>query len=145
MPGADAAIQAASQRGYESVVLVVIMLALFTLTGWLVRFWISKATEREDRFAAQALTREERLSKRVTDLEQLIQDHLLTALGEAAAAMREQVVSSQRLVDALQNTRPCWWTAEKQAEVMASAADRIAEHLITLVERRLAERSRANA
>lgn len=140
-PGAEAAIQAASARGWESVVLVVVMLSVFALTGWLVRFWIAKATDREDRNAAQALQREERLAARVTELERLIHDQLMHALREATLAMREQVASAQALANALTTTRPCWWTPEKQGEVLAQAADRIAEHLIALVDERVRIRS----
>jgi hypothetical protein len=140
-PGTDAAIQAAAARGYESVVIVVVMLSVFTLTAWLVRFWIQKATEREDRNAAQALAREERLAARVTELERLIHDQLMAALKEATLAMREQVSSAQALAQALTTTRPCWWTPEKQGEVLAQAADRIAEHLIELIEDRIRKRS----
>lgn len=141
-PGTDAAIQAASQRGYESVVIVVVMLSVFALTSWLVRFWIAKATEREDRNSQQALAREERLAARVTELERLIHDQLMSALKEATLAMREQVSSAQAVVQALTSTRPCWWTPEKQGEVMAQAADRIAEHLIELIEERVHSRDR---
>jgi acyl-CoA reductase-like NAD-dependent aldehyde dehydrogenase len=35
----------------------------------------------------------------------------------------------------------CWWTPEKQGEVLAQAADRIAEHLIQLVDDRVRKRS----
>jgi hypothetical protein len=140
-PGTDAAIQAAAARGYESVVIVVVMLSVFTLTAWLVRFWIQKATEREDRNAAQALAREERLAARVTELERLIHDQLMAALKEATLAMREQVTSAQAITQALTTTHPCWWTAEKQGEVLAQAADRIAEHLIELIEERVRKRS----
>jgi hypothetical protein len=140
-PGTDAAIQAAAARGYESVVIVVVMLSVFALTAWLVRFWIQKAVEREDRNAAQALAREERLAARVTELERLIHDQLMAALKEATLAMREQVSSAQALAQALTTTRPCWWTPEKQGEVLAQAADRIAEHLIQLVDDRVRKRS----
>lgn len=140
-PGTDVAIRAAADSGrYESVVLVVVMLSVFALTAWLVRFWIQKATEREDRNSAQALAREERLSARVTELERLIHDQLMAALREATLAMREQVVSARELSQALTTTRPCWWTPEKQGEVMAQAADRIAEHLIELIEERVRAR-----
>jgi hypothetical protein len=140
-PGTDAAIAAAAAHGYESVVIVVVMLSVFTLTAWLVRFWIQKATEREDRNAAQALAREERLAARVTELERLIHDQLMAALKEATLAMREQVTSAQAITQALTTTHPCWWTAEKQGEVLAQAADRIAEHLIELIEERVRKRS----
>lgn len=141
MPGADAAIQAAAAHGYESVVIVVIMLSVFALTAWLVRFWIQKAVEREDRNAAQALAREERLAARVTELERLIHEQLMAALKDATLAMREQVSSAQALSQALTTTRPCWWTPEKQGEVLAHAADRIAEHLIELIEDRIRKRN----
>jgi len=63
-PGTDTAIQAASQRGYEAVMLVITVLLVFGLMVWLVRFWITKATDREDRKLRQALIREERLAAR---------------------------------------------------------------------------------
>lgn len=141
LPGADQAISSASERGYEAVVLVIVVLAVFGLMGWLVRFWITKASEREDRNAEQALKREERLAARITELERLIHDQLMTALKEATIAIREQSATAQALIKSLETTRPCWWTQEKQGEVMAAAADRIAEHLIAMVEKAVQDRS----
>jgi len=74
-------------------------------------------------------------------LERLIHEQLMTALKDATLAMREQVSSAQALAAALTTTRPCWWTPEKQGEVLAQAADRIAEHLIDLIEARIRSRS----
>lgn len=141
-PGTDIAIESAAAHGYEAVVIVVVLLSVMALMAWMVRFWISQATIREDRNQSQAVAREERLAARVTELERLIHDQLMAALREATLAMREQVTTAQALVQALERTRPCWWTPEKQGEVMAAAADRIAEHLVALVEERVQSRNK---
>lgn len=128
-PGTDKAIEAAANRGYEAVVLVLIVLVVFGLFAWAIRGWIT-----------QAQVREERLAKRVTDLENIISTTLIKMATDTTAALNLSSASSAKLTEALVQTRPCWWTPEKQAEVLAEAADRIAEHLIQIVEKRLAEK-----
>lgn len=75
--GVDTAVKLAAQHGYESVVLVLIVLTVFSLFTWAIRGWISQAAERENR-----------LSQRVTSLEDKITERLFTALDKSSEAIQ---------------------------------------------------------
>lgn len=132
IPGADDAIRAATQsgRGYEAVVLVIVLLTCLGLGAYLTRVTVA----------------------RVSGLETFIRDSLLSALHDSTKAMSEvsaSVADSNKalleLTTAIQTTRPCWWTEERQRELLAAAADRISDSLTNLVEDRLAMRERPHA
>lgn len=144
MPGTEQAIQAATQRGYEAVVLVVILLSMFALLGYVVRYWLQKSSEREDKTMSQAFERETRLSARVTDLETFVREKLLAALNEStkatltiSVAMADVVKSGVELRESLHSTRPCFWNSDQQAKLAEAAAERLADDLIAIVERRM--------
>jgi Na+/phosphate symporter len=89
-PGVDTAVQLAAQHGYESVVLVLIVLTVFGLFTWAIRGWISQAAEREDR-----------LSSRVTSLEDKITERLLTALDKSSEAIQSNSRGLENITAAL--------------------------------------------
>lgn len=88
IPGAEEVIKSAvaSGRGYEAILLVIIILSGITLVGFLIKMWVTKSSEREDRILAQAVDREIRLSGRVTTLEDFVKTSMLTALTEVTKA-----------------------------------------------------------
>lgn len=88
--GVDTAIKLASQHGYESVVLVLIVLTVFSLFTWAIRGWISQAAERENR-----------LSTRVTSLEDKITERLLTALDKSSEAIQSNSRGLESITTAL--------------------------------------------
>lgn len=146
MPGAEQAIESAAGRGYEAVVLVVILLSMFGLMGYVIRYWLQKAGEREDKTMSQAFERETRLSARVTDLETFVREKLIQALSEStkatltiSVAMADIVKTTTELRESLHSTRPCFWTAEQQQKLVDAAADRLSQHVIAAMEKRLAK------
>ena len=131
-PGLDeaitAAIAAASTRGWEAIVLVVIVLGGFAFFGYMFRH-----------FADQAKVREERLSARVTHLEDLIRDKLFNTLDQTStfvaqmvsatnlitAACEEITVTLARFETTLQN-RPCMaMDAAERAKLVDALVERL--------------------
>jgi hypothetical protein len=87
-PGMDEAIQAAVQggHGWEAIVLIVLILTGFTGGGVMVR-----------QYSLQALEREERLSARITHLEDLIREKLFDVVGHNGMLMEKMLEQSERL------------------------------------------------
>jgi hypothetical protein len=149
-PGTDQAINAAMQsgRGYEAVVLVVVFLGLLAFVGFVMRQWILRAQQHDDVMMAQAIEREKRLSDRVSELEKFIREELLKAIHENGKAfltlniaLTESTATMARLIENMNTKNPCMWSTDKQREVIASAADRIAVEVVELVEDRVKVRS----
>jgi signal transduction histidine kinase len=88
--GAETAIDMAAKHGYESVVLVLIVLTVFSLFTWAIRGWIQQAAERENR-----------LSTRVTTLEDKITERLLTALDKSSEAIQQNSRGLENITAAL--------------------------------------------
>ena len=88
-PGFEDAIQAASARGWEAVVLVVLIMGGFSFFGYMFRHYANQAQERETR-----------LSARVTLLEDMIRDKLFNVLDNNAKLMSQMQEHSLRLVAA---------------------------------------------
>lgn len=109
IPGVDQAIQIASTRGWEAVVLVIIMVSGFSFFAYMFKH-----------FAQQAAEREIRLSARIQHLEDLIRDKLFSIIqadGKLMETMLEQserlTVACDRIVDTMHSldtvlmNRPC--------------------------------------
>ena len=92
LPDPSVAIQRAAEHGYESVLIVLIILTIFSLFTWAVRSWIS-----------QEAVREERLANRVTSLEDKITDRLLAALDKSSEAIIRNSESLENIHDALEH------------------------------------------
>lgn len=98
IPGADQAITSATREGWVAVLLVVMVLAMSGCFGWIIRRIMADATQREDR-----------LSARVTHLEDVIRGELFQvlranseAMGKMLAASESVVRAADRMTDALE-------------------------------------------
>ena len=137
--GAAEAIQSASREGWEVVLLVVIVLAVCGLSGWLIKTTIADGRTREERIIADSRAREERLSNdarshidrltgRVTKLEEYIEQSLMGALKDCTGALIVSNQTATNLVLVINElskalaVRPCFWSPERQAELLARNA-----------------------
>lgn len=140
VPGADEAIRAAASRGWEAVVLVVIMISVLCLLGWIVKVWITRASQREDKILEQALAREDRLAKRIDALEDFIRTSLMDALHENTRAMLNISVASGEitkamsdLIGALHTTRVCFATGDQQVKLIETIAAKVSKEIVSAV------------
>lgn len=89
IPGASEAISAASPRGYEAIVLVIVMLAMIGFGGWLLRHIMTEAREREQRLAA-----------RINQLEDVIRGELFSVLRENSEIMGKVLAAADGIIRA---------------------------------------------
>lgn len=122
MPGVDTAIQSASQRGYEAVVMVVIILVMLGFFGLLSR-WFLKST---DKRLQEAMQREERLGARIDVLETFINDTLLKLVERVTDAMLANTQATEALTQML-NQRLCILDPSRQDSIVDRIGDRVAE------------------
>jgi hypothetical protein len=108
-PGVQEAVTAAAARGWEAVVLVVLVLSGFSFFAYMFRQYSSAAQERETR-----------LSARVTHLEDMIREKLFSLIEDNGKLIAQMIEQSTRLVevcdtlmesmhtfDSVLNNRPC--------------------------------------
>jgi len=86
-PGFDEAIAAASNRNWEAVVLVVLILSGFSFFGYMFR-----------RVTEASVEREMRLSGRVTHLEELIRERLFTTIDTNAQIVMKMIDATTEIV-----------------------------------------------
>lgn len=98
----------ASARGWEAIILVMVMLGLIALTGFIVR-WLIKSM---DKRMEEAKDREERMAKRLNDLENFVQTTLLKVINETSS-MTANVLDAVRSLTSALNIRPCLFTSEE--------------------------------
>jgi hypothetical protein len=115
IPGASEAISKASDHGYEAIIVVGIVVAFFGCLTWLIKTWFIQAENRENRMA-----------RRIDDLE----EYQKTRLMEQLEAARALAVGCQRSFD--ENTaalreltkvladRPCLLSVEQQQKLQDS-------------------------
>ena len=127
MPGTEQAIQAASQRGYEAIVMVIIVLAMLTFFAALGKWFLNQT----DRRLTEAMEREQRLGGRIDVLEQFIQDTLMKMVEQVTAAMNGNTRATQTLTDAL-NARLCILDPSRQDQVVDLLGDRLSERISDL-------------
>lgn len=125
----DQAVEQAGEHGWEAIVLVCIIASTFTLIGWLVKFWITQASMREDNNLKASLAREERLSTRITELEKVMTEQLLTALSHSTQAIERASATMSELINTLNSSRPCFFSQDRQAAVAAIMAETIASKI----------------
>ena len=88
-PGFEEAIAAASQRGWEAVVLVVLIIGGFGFFGYMFRHYANQAQERETRLAG-----------RVTHLEDLIREKLFSVIDNNSKIMAQMMEHGIRMMTA---------------------------------------------
>ena len=105
------AVDKASARGWEAIILVMVMLGLIALTGFIVRWLIRSMDKRME----EAKDREDRMAKRLNDLENFVQTTLLRVINETSA-MTANVLDAVRSLTSALNIRPCLFTSEEIAK-----------------------------
>ena len=140
VPGAEEAIKAAANRGWEAVALVGIVISILSFTVWFMRQYMQQATDRE-----------QRLSDRVTNLENFIRDNLLSEMKRNSETM-VQVVSAAKDIELAANAvtqqlknfssilsvRPCMaeQAVQSKASDLENAIERNTDALDELSEQR---------
>jgi len=114
------AVKDASTRGWEAIILVLVMLGLICLTGFIIK-WLIRSM---DRRMEEATNREERMAKRLSELESFVQITLLKTVNDTSAMAATVINTVNRLSDIL-GLRTCVLDAERQEEVV----DRLASGL----------------
>ena len=122
IPGTDAAIKSAMGSGYEAVVLVVILIAMLAFFGILGRWFISSTDKRLE----EARAREDRLARRIDELERFTRDTLLRLVQDVTESMVGNTRASQALTDAL-NARLCLLDPTRQDDVVDRIGRQLAE------------------
>lgn len=130
IPGADKAIDAATGRGYEAVVLVIILLGMLAFFGALGRWFINSTDRRLD----ESCKREERLAARVSTLEKFVEDTLLRLVQEASASQANVLEAVRALTNAL-NNRLCLLDPARQDSLVDKIAERFVERFPTVGDR----------
>lgn len=102
------AVKDASAKGWEAVILVLVMFGLIALTGFIVRWLIYSMDKRME----EAKDREDRMAKRLNDLENFVQTTLLKVINETSA-MTANVLDAVRSLTSVLNIRPCLFTNEE--------------------------------
>lgn len=89
IPGAQEAVEAAASRGWEAVVLVMVLVAILTFGGWLLRHIMTEARERE-----------QRLATRINQLEDVIRGELFSVLRQNSEIMGKVLAAADGIIRA---------------------------------------------
>ena len=124
-PGAEDAIRAAASRGWEAVLLVVLVCVCFATFGVILRQIMKEANEREVR-----------LSNRVTHLEDIIREELMKALAagqemngrmlsacDAIVHAATQMTATLERFTSILDVRPCLLPAAEQRRLLKEFED----------------------
>jgi CheY-specific phosphatase CheX len=106
------AIKQASPRGWEAIILVIVMAMLIGLTSVIVR-WLIKSM---DVRLAEGAVRENRMANRVNDLEAFVEHTLIKVVNDTSSMTATVLEAVRSLVDAL-NERPCLLTESEKRQV----------------------------
>jgi hypothetical protein len=121
-PGTDRALEMASQRGYETYVLCVVLISSVALIGLLFRWFINSLDKR----AQEGVAREAALSQRINQLEQFVQDTLMQQVQATAKALHENTLATSALAAALEG-KPCLLERERQVDLVKLIAEQVRE------------------
>jgi hypothetical protein len=113
-PGLNEAINAAQPRGWEAVVLVVLILGGFSFFGFMFR-----------KYADSAEQREQRLSGRVTHLEDLIRERLFTTIDSNAQLIGRLVEATAEIVAVCREMRTALAALESRPCMAMETAERL--------------------
>lgn len=117
MPGTDTAIRMAEHRGYEAVLLTIVVIACLLLVGVLIR-WLMKS---QDARYADLTTDKNRLENRVSELEKFVETTMLEQVRQCTMAIQSNTAAVETLNKALDN-RPCMLDHEKQTTLIQAIA-----------------------
>ena len=131
VPGADKALELASQKGYETYVLCMVLLGCLVLVGMLFRWFIKsfddrakESVNREENRVKEGVERENRLAKRIDMLEDFVNDTLIKQVQETTTALRDNTMATTALANALE-AKPCLLEREHQFDIVKNIADRV--------------------
>ena len=99
--GAEDAVKAAASRGYEAVLLVVIVIAMLVAFGFAARWLLASTQKREDR-----------LSMRIDVLENFIHTTLIGIIEKNQQAIDSHMRATMELTRAI-SARPCLMDVDK--------------------------------
>ena len=99
-------LKTATEHSWESGLLAFMMLAALVALVWLVRTWLN-----------QASVREKDMSLRITALEDFNRVELKAIAVQGQSAIERNTSALEKLNEVLE-ARPCFWSKEKQAEIM---------------------------
>ena len=124
MPGTDEALKAAGQRGYEAILMAIVLIACISLVGLLIRWFVNSMDKR----LAESADREKRLADRVTELEKFIEQTLVKMIENVSVLMQKNTEASSRLADML-DTKPCLLERSNQELFIEKVAGRISAEI----------------
>ena len=93
-------------HGWEAGIVAVLILGSMGLLAWLFRFMIVQSQAREEALWRQSAEREQRLAKRIDDLETFINQTLVSRIEGNTMAM-EQLRNSIDTLNTMMERRPC--------------------------------------
>jgi hypothetical protein len=133
-PGSDKALEMASQRGYETYILCIVLLGCIALVGMLFRWFInsfdkrsSESVAREEARVKEGVERENRLAARIDTLENFVHATLMDQVAASTRALHENTAATSALAAALER-KPCLMEHDAQIELVKTIADRIKEN-----------------
>lgn len=125
LPGVDTAVQTAAGRGWEAVLVVVLIAAITGLAGFLIRHIINDNRERVTSILADnrerekaAAERELRMAARIDKLE----DELRNQYQQLATSCRQALDANSAAIAGLKTaleSRPCFWVESERDKVAA--------------------------
>jgi len=119
---------------WESLGFLVLVLIGAGVLSWLIKLWITQASQREDKVLEQAVEREQRLGERIDKLEDYNRDTLQGLVKECTQALLQHSISQAEstrilsgLMEQLNTTRICFASGERQAQLVETIAERVAD------------------
>lgn len=113
LPGSDKAVEMAASRGYETLMLCVVLLGAVGLIGMIFRWFIQsfdkraiESVAREESRVKEGVERENRLAERVNKLETFVEQTLLDQVRATTKALNDNTIATGALSDALR-AKPC--------------------------------------
>jgi len=122
--GTSEAVKAATQRGYEAVLMVIVLTSCLGLVGMLIRWFVNSMDLR----LKESADREKRLADRVTELEKFIENTLVRMIENVSVLMQKNTEASERLANML-DVKPCLLERSNQDLFVEKVANRIGQEL----------------
>lgn len=119
IPGAEDAIEAAADHGWEAVLLVVIVLAACTALGIILRQMVARQSDQTQ----DAKAREERLAARVDKLEGVIETKLFGMVTQMTIALTSNTEALKATTNLLSDVKTCVRESHKDTVRLLSALE----------------------